>query len=443
MNASNQEVKVPRIMLVDDEEAILGALRRLFRQDGYHVDTFVKPMDALAHMVNQPYDLVISDMRMPEMDGASFLQAVAVYAPNTMRLLLTGYADQDSTVRAINLGRIHGYLNKPWDNVQLREQVASSLKLKAEKDKERQSNSRLKHLSLNLNNAKKNLELQLSNVRSELDQASSFLDCAHQELKENFHATIQVLSQIVRTRLLNDEGISQLVINQCGQLLERINCNDDAKLMIGHAAQLCQIGKLALPDVMLSRPIYDLSTSEREIYDEYVLHGEQWLFPVPALHGVATIIRHHQEHYDGSGAPDGLTGAQIPLGSRLLKIVLDFNLLLMGKLIEDISTPDDAADYMYKHSGTIYDPELLEIFLDLPNNLAQYDELCGVHICDTSKLVQGMVICRDLVSRDGLLLLVKGAVLTQSMIHRLRQWEMQHGVGLSLVVKRADLHHVA
>lgn len=441
MNAERTEssAKTPRVMLVDDEEAILGSLRRLFRQDGYLIDAYDKPMEALAQITSQPYDLVISDMRMPEMDGASFLQAVAIYSPHTMRLLLTGYADQEATVRAINLGKIHGYLNKPWDNDQLREQVARTLKQKADNDRELQQAQKLRSISTSLLNSKKTLEAQLSSIRKQLSQTSQYLDCANNELKENFGATLKVLSQIVHTTLLHDDGISQLVYAQCEQLLANLDCSEDLKRPILHAAQLCQLGKLGMPERILKSPIHELYGEDRKLYQQYPARGEQWLFPVPALQTVAKIIRHHQEHYDGSGVPDGLCGTEIPLGARLLKIVLDFNLLLMGKLASGISSPQAAADYMRQHAGTVYDPELLEVFRDLPNMLSQYDALCGVHECDTEHLLPGMMLCCDLISPDRQLLLIKDSVLTQSMINRLRLWEVQHNARLSLAVKRTDI----
>lgn len=435
-NAATTPVASPRILLVDDEEAILSSLRRLFRQDGYQIDAMTQPMQALSLVTSNNYDLVISDMRMPEMDGAAFLQAVATYSPNTMRLLLTGYADQEATVRAINLGRIHGYLRKPWDNQQLREQVSKCLTSKAESDKQRTMTYKLQKLSLGLTRTNRDLESRIKSVSGELEQTASFLDCAYQELKDNFNAMIQVLAQIVRARLPSDlQEMNNLVVVQCEELLKRVDASPDVQTSIQQAAMLCQIGKLALPDRLLSQPLCELSHADRKLFHEYPLHGERWLFPVAALQNVARIIRHHHEHFDGSGGPDELKGQTIPLGARLLKIVLDFNMMVTGKINPLFATPDDASKYLRSHAGTIYDPDLVEIYLDVLHELAHYDEMRGARIMRTDELSDGMHLARDLMSFDGMLLLVRGTELRHNMIVRLREWEQQHRVPLNVIIR--------
>ncbi len=96
--------QLARILCVDDEPNILSSLRRLFRSQGYQVSTAESGKEGLQLLESQPFDIVISDMRMPEMDGARFLEHVRGRWPDTLRLLLTGYADIQSILYAINLG---------------------------------------------------------------------------------------------------------------------------------------------------------------------------------------------------------------------------------------------------------------------------------------------------------------------------------------------------
>lgn len=110
------EIKQPTLLLVDDEQNILSSLRRLFRPLGYDILMAKNGREGLEVMENEVVDLVISDMRMPEMDGAEFLEQVAVRWPDTMRILLTGHADLSSAVSAINRGKIYKYINKPWED---------------------------------------------------------------------------------------------------------------------------------------------------------------------------------------------------------------------------------------------------------------------------------------------------------------------------------------
>jgi response regulator RpfG family c-di-GMP phosphodiesterase len=106
----------PTLLLVDDEPSILSALRRLFRPCGYRILTSESGAGGLELLAKEDVDLVISDMRMPEMDGAQFLEQVRTGWPRIIRILLTGYADITSTVNAINKGEIYRYVSKPWDD---------------------------------------------------------------------------------------------------------------------------------------------------------------------------------------------------------------------------------------------------------------------------------------------------------------------------------------
>jgi response regulator RpfG family c-di-GMP phosphodiesterase len=109
----------PVVLFVDDEVSILSALRRLFRPQGYRVLLAESAKAGLAMLETEPVDLVVSDMRMPEMDGAALLEQVHQRWPTVGRILLTGYADIGSTVAAINRGQIHRYIAKPWDDREL------------------------------------------------------------------------------------------------------------------------------------------------------------------------------------------------------------------------------------------------------------------------------------------------------------------------------------
>ncbi|ODN41938.1 response regulator [Piscirickettsia litoralis] len=106
----------PAILLLDDEESILNSLKRSLHKVDAKVNAFTSGTQAIAHIRSQPVDLIISDMRMPEMDGAEFLYQSQKIQPNTIRILLTGYADIDSVTKAVNQGKIHNYLHKPWEH---------------------------------------------------------------------------------------------------------------------------------------------------------------------------------------------------------------------------------------------------------------------------------------------------------------------------------------
>jgi response regulator RpfG family c-di-GMP phosphodiesterase len=123
--------KPARILCVDDEPNILSSLRRLFRPQGYQVFTAESGAEGLKLLEAEQVDVVISDMRMPEMDGARFLEQVRARWPDTLRMLLTGYADIQSILDAINRGEIYRYITKPWDDNDILLIVRHALERKA------------------------------------------------------------------------------------------------------------------------------------------------------------------------------------------------------------------------------------------------------------------------------------------------------------------------
>lgn len=126
-----------KILCVDDEESVVNSLRRVLRSSHYEVIGFTSAPEALKYLESNEVDLIVSDMRMPEMRGDEFLAKTMSIKPNTVRILLTGYSDFDMTVSAINEGRIHRYMSKPWDNSELLSIINEELVQKQRDDEKR------------------------------------------------------------------------------------------------------------------------------------------------------------------------------------------------------------------------------------------------------------------------------------------------------------------
>ena len=109
-----------RILSVDDEENVCHALRRSLRKEGYELFFGHEPAEGLALLKTQPVDMVISDHLMPNMTGLEFLKIVRDRHPDMMRLMLTGHADMQTAIDAINQGNIYRFLTKPWDDTELK-----------------------------------------------------------------------------------------------------------------------------------------------------------------------------------------------------------------------------------------------------------------------------------------------------------------------------------
>lgn len=112
------------LLLVDDEESILSALKRVFRRDGYQVITATSGALGLEALTRQPVDVILSDQRMPGMTGIEFLREARRLYPHTLRMTLSGYTDLQSIIEAVNEGAVYKFLTKPWDDELLRRHVA-------------------------------------------------------------------------------------------------------------------------------------------------------------------------------------------------------------------------------------------------------------------------------------------------------------------------------
>lgn len=127
----------PTLLLVDDEEGVLSALKRLFRRDGYRILTAPSGQAALDLLADQDVDVIVSDQRMPGMTGVDFLRQAKLLRPGTIRMTLSGYTDLQSIIDAVNEGAVFKFLTKPWDDERLRDHVAKAFRHKAMSDENR------------------------------------------------------------------------------------------------------------------------------------------------------------------------------------------------------------------------------------------------------------------------------------------------------------------
>jgi len=129
---SSPETRAPRLIAVDDDSLVLGSLKGLFTlETDYDVELFDDPTKAVDHLGKNPVDLVISDFLMPQMNGLEFLTEARRLQPDAARILLTGFADKQNAIRAINEVGIYHYLEKPWDNDHLLLLIRNALQEKA------------------------------------------------------------------------------------------------------------------------------------------------------------------------------------------------------------------------------------------------------------------------------------------------------------------------
>ena len=424
-----------RILCVDDEASILSALKRVFRPLGYVVHTAESGAKGLEILEKEPIDLVLSDMRMPQMDGAQFLEQVFMRWPDTKRILLTGYSDANSTIAAINLGKIWRYVSKPWNDSELIMTVQQALAHR----QLMHENARLLELTQSQNTQLKELNASLEKKVAERTEALrktlGSLEKAHRELKMSFLTMVQVMTGLFELHSRRMAGHSRRVADTARQMAKALGIEEGATQDLVLAALLHDIGKFGMPDHLLNKPFNTMSAEERNQHMQHPLRGEMVLMGITQLKNAAALVRSHHECFDGSGYPDHLIGLAIPMGARILAVANDFDALQMGTLVTRPLKPVEARAFILENRGKRYDPGAVDAFLTqvadkIPEEVQEMPMRPGT-------MTPGMTLTRDLNHPDGYLLLAKGQMVDETIIRQLVKIETTEGQRLTVFVQPA------
>lgn len=424
------------VLCVDDEANILSALKRLFRLAGYRILTATSGQEGLSIVEQEggSVDLILSDMRMPEMDGAAFLAAVRSRWPDIPRILLTGYADMESTVAAINEGQIYRYISKPWNDSEVLLIARDALERKAlEREK-----ARLEALTQRQNEELKALNAGLEET---VAKRTAELRGAHEKLKRSFLTSIQVFANLIELRAGQMAGHSSRVADLTRRLVLKLGLGDKERQDVFLAALLHDIGKIGLPDALLEKAPPQMTGDEFALWRRHPIKGEQALMALEELQGAAAIIRAHHERFDGTGYPDALSGMTIPLGARILAVVNEFDGLMSGLLTGTRMSETDARQFILKSRGKRYDPAVVDAFLGATGGAASV-EVKDIELV-SRELRPGMVLAQNVVSKEGVVLLTTGYALTEHLIHQLREYENAENYKLTFHVQPVESSPVA
>jgi response regulator RpfG family c-di-GMP phosphodiesterase len=408
-------------LLVDDEPSILSSLRRVFRPLGYIILTATSGEEGLKILQKNNIDLIISDMRMPEMEGSVFLSKVANQWPDIIRLLLTGYADMTSTISAINDGKIFQYISKPWEDNDIIITVRHALKHRQLKQERDQLLTLTQRQNDELHDLNSNLEEKVKERTEELSQTMDMLKKAYETLKKDHTTSIKVFANIIEMREGTAKGHSRRVAEKAMIMTKKIKMSQEDTQQVIFAALLHDIGKIGLADHIISKSYHELTIQERREYSKHPVLGEGTLMALEHLHRAAKLIRSHHEHYDGQGYPDQLQGTNIPLGARIIAIANDYDLLKMGTLTSKKHSSLEAQDYLRKNKGSRYDPILVDSFIQsiaIPKIKSTQPKEIGLK---AKNLKFGMVLSRDLTINNIMLLSI-GHVLDDNIIFRIQRF---------------------
>ncbi|TDM08130.1 MAG: two-component system response regulator [Ideonella sp. MAG2] len=421
------------VLLVDDEPSVLSALRRLLHREGYQIRLASSGAEGLEQLKQGDVDLVISDMRMPEMDGAQFLKRAVGLYPDIARILLTGYADIGATISAINEGRISRYITKPWVDEDLVQCVRDALELKALKHSNAVLLALTQQQNQALQEANESLEARVKARTAELEQVNGMLDMAYQEVSNTFTLAVNVLSGMLEMRRDGIAGHSRKVAALAVLMGRRLKLDEKSLQDLNLAGLLHDIGKIGFPDAMLGKPVSAYSPEEAARYRRHPLDGELALMPLAALHGVAKIIRQHHERIDGRGFPDGLQGAEVLLAAQVIAAASDYEGMVAGELAQKAYTQREALQAIKGGGGSRYEHRVVEALLAAVEDQAAEAAL-DVAV-EARELKPGMVLAYDLVSDRGIILLAAGYRFDERIIKQVCDFAQREGRRLVVPIR--------
>lgn len=430
---SPQDGAIATVLTVDDEAPVLSALRRLLRSQGLRILQATSGADGLALLGEHDVDLVISDMRMPQMDGARFLEQVRLRSPSTMRILLTGYADIGATIAAVNRGEIHRYIAKPWEDADLLLVVREALARRQLEQRNAELTALTQAQNTQLLDANRTLESRVAERTAELAQVNGMLEAAFGDLDRTFMLSVKVFTGLLEMRE-GSAGHSRRVAELARRTALRLGCSERDVRDVHLGALLHDVGKIGFPDRMLGRPVSTFTAEEMQRYRHHPLDGETALMPLLPLQGASRVVRQHHERFDGKGFPDGLQGEDICLGARIVAAASDYDGLVQGVAAEVKYSPERARQMLRGGCDTRYDRRVVEALLEVlaAIDLAeQTDQLIDVRV-----LRAGMVLARDLTAPNGSILLAAGYVFDERVIRQVTDFANRERLRLTLYVRR-------
>jgi response regulator RpfG family c-di-GMP phosphodiesterase len=331
------------LLIVDDEPFVLSALTRLFRKDQHDVVTVESPTRALAVLQERPVGVIVSDYRMPEMDGVQFLRQAREVAPESIRIILSGYAEIHAILSAVNDGGIHKYLTKPWNDEQLR------LEVKAGFDQ------------YVLTKTNRVLQETLQRRNDELLALTHSLEAEQRRQQDSFRATIEMLVTLPRLKDPAEVVHTERVRTLCRALAEGLGWSAEQTDPLDLAARLHDVGNLGVDSRILLKN-GSLDAEERRAVQLHTIYPEQILNGVRGMEDVIRVLRSHHENFDGSGYPDGLSGGAIPRSSQVLYLADTYDALCSERPYRRPMTGEEAVAQVRRGSGRSFDPELMEPF---------------------------------------------------------------------------------
>ncbi|MBI3987311.1 MAG: response regulator [Lentisphaerae bacterium] len=369
-----------KILLVDDDANLLAAFQRQLRHR-YNAESALNADAALdIAMTRGPFAVVISDLRMPGMDGIQFLSRIKERAPHTVRIMLTGNADLQTAIDSVNEGNIFRFLTKPCPPETMEKVIAAGVE------------------------------------QYRLITAEKVL------LERTLGGGIKVLTDVLSLVNPTAFGRANRLQRFVRLMVNRLNVSNAWEIEM--AALLSQVGCVTVPEPVLHKAFAGgaLSFEERKMMEAHPQVAHDLIVNIPRLEGVAEAIAFQEKRFDGTGSPpENRAGDAIPLGARILKLILDFDAL------ESRGVSRRKALAVLAGRAGWYEPALLRTLEDVIISLEVGDHFRLKEVA-LGDLAPGMIFAEDVFSGTGLLLISKGQDVTQPILMRLRNFAFNAGM---------------
>ncbi len=328
VNLSNNEKQT--VLIVDDEENNLQLLKRTLR-GAYNILTAHNGIEALEVVKTKGDDisLIVSDQKMPVMEGTEFLKEVNKTNPQIIKILLTGHVDTDIIVSAINDCNLFQYILKPFEPEELKIAVESGID---------------KYV------------------------LASHNKIFYTELRELFYKTIRAISNALDTRDSYTNGHSLRVTLYSMILARELKLDDKYLEDIEIAGLLHDIGKIVIPQNILCKN-GKLTDEEFLVMKSHPSKGEKIVINIKKLNKISAWVKTHHEKWDGTGYPDRLKGEEIPLAGRIIALADTYDAMTSTRPYRTALSHETAINEIKRCLGTQFDPKLGELFVSLSDKI--------------------------------------------------------------------------
>ncbi len=309
----------PAVLIVDDEPKICQFLDVFLRREGYRPDSVCRAADAIEKVKTGNYDIVITDLKMPGMDGFELVEKLKAIRRDLPVVMITGYATVETAVQALRHG-VDDYITKPF----------------------------------NIDEMRKVLDRLLRSVQMERETSEIEKRC------------LDMLKTLVHASEAKDKylcGHSRRVAGYAAALADVLGMDAGQRNLLKNAAELHDIGKVAVSDSILDKPDL-LSNDERDLVRHHPSLGEEIIGQIDGLQELRPIIRHHHERLDGRGYPDGLKGEAIPRLARILSIADAYDAMTSPRPYRPAHTTDEARREILSCIGKQFDEDLADVFCE-------------------------------------------------------------------------------